>query len=156
MPIKDLNNVIGVIFLIIPTLIWAVWSFKLYDVFQAKSFKSGADFDKIFEHDTNGILGSSVCPFGKFGAVFIICWSILLIILLVMVNILYWDVKNNEKLRVALQAIGWTNVAIMIIIAGLSGFMNPPLFIRTLPFYFLQIGISIMILNNIPPPINCD
>ena len=161
MAIKDVNNAIGVTFLIVPALLWAIWSFQLYDLFQVKKFEKTTndnrglqnqeDSKDFFEHETSGILGSSVCPFGKAGAVFIIIWSILLVFLLFTVNILYWDEKNANKLRIALQAIGWTNVAIMIIVGVLSLVMNPALFFRTLPFYFLQTGIGILILNNIPP-----
>lgn len=157
MPLKDLNNVIGVIFLVFPALLWAIWSFKIYDIFSGKKFRdigaawlNNPDFRRIIEHETDGILGSGVCPLGKFGAIFIICWSILLVVLLLMVNILYWNTKDANKLRIALQAIGWTNVGIIVIIAIISLVLNPHLFIRTLPFYFLEIGISIMILNNIP------
>lgn len=130
----------------IPSILWAIWSFQLHKtlwksdmsaqqkqhqfVYNTKYAKQG-----FFEHVQNGVLYSSVCPFGKFGAWVILLWTIALI------TSIYTLSGSNLFIIFIVQ-----NIIIGLIFI-LSLFMNYPLWIRTLPFFYLQIIVSFLLLS---------
>ena len=75
-----------------------------------------------------------MCPLGKFGAWFILLWTIFTIMLYY-----YYD-KYTENIDIQRinNIFGILNIVIM----------NRPLFIRTFPFFYLQSIISTIILNS--------
>ena len=85
-----------------------------------------------------------MCPLGKFGAWFILLWTIFTIMLYY-----YYD-KYTENIDIQRinNIFGILNIVIMSIIFILTLIMNRPLFIRTLPFFYLQSIISTIILNS--------
>ena len=96
-------------------------------------------------HRGNNIFTAGVCPLGKFGAWFILLWTIFTIIMLYY----YYD-KYTENIDIQRinNIFGILNIVIMSIIFILTLIMNRPLFIRTLPFFYLQSIISTIILNS--------
>ena len=144
------NKYAILILLLIPTIIWSLYSFKIH-----KNMFSGTDSEekgvehwsgnKLFAHSGDNIFTAGVCPLGKIGAWFILLWTIFMIIMLYY----YYD-KYTEKVDIQRinNIFGIINVTIMSIIFILTFIMNRPLFIRTLPFFYLQSVISTIILNS--------
>ena len=126
-----------VLFLELPSLLLAMWSFKVIGA--SPGSQSGTEQfvgSSLLAHKENTILDSSVCPLGKFGAFVIFIWSLLLVGLMFELE--------QEKFYI----LGWINMAIITIIFILSLAMNQPLFIRTLPYYFVQIAICILLIES--------
>ena len=124
-------------FLELPSLLLAMWSFKV--IGSSPSSPTGTEQfsgSSLLAHKENTILDSSVCPLGKFGALVIFIWSLLLVGLMFKLE--------REKFYL----LGWINMAIISIIFILSLAMNQPLFLRTLPYYFVQIAICILLIES--------
>lgn len=125
------------VFLVLPSILWVIWSFKM-----TTSFND----DKGFTYHKPGtILGAGVCPLGKFGAWVIFIWSCIMII------VLGFTYKTNDASQIdkVNKIVGYINAFIMGIIFILSLVMNTPLFIRTFPFFFTQIAITMIILHDL-------
>ena len=122
---------ISYLFLQIPSLALSSWSFKLHkNVFTPT--QAG-----LLTHKEGGILGAGVCALGKFGAWIIIIWIILSSIIL-----LY----NRNSVGILTVLIIHSLLVFILIVFTL--FMNPQLFIRTLPFILLQVGIILFLVDD--------
>jgi hypothetical protein len=140
------NIEIAIIILSFFSILFAFWSFKMHiNLFRATGFSSS------FTSHTNSrssnflevILNSGVCPFGKFGAWIILIWSLILIIL-VSIN---YNKTNNEKQNL-FTYLKYTQLSFLLIIIILSILMNLSLAIRSIPFYIIQIVITILLWQN--------
>lgn len=97
------------------SILWVIWAFKLTET---------NSFSLSIDHSGNGLFSTGVCPLGKFGGWFICIW------------ILFFITYPNPK------SLSIINSIIMGIIALLALILNPPLFIRALPFFIIQGWIS--------------
>jgi hypothetical protein len=136
-------------FLSLPSLLWVAWSFKMYpklpsdchcDV-PAKQHFDGIPF---LQHSEIDILNSGVCPLGKFGAWVTFIWFA------IMLSLMYWKYSDTQTTPSEIDQFNKIICSFHVILFGiifiLSLIMNLPLFIRTLPYFMLQIAISILIL----------
>jgi hypothetical protein len=147
------NKVVILTFLLLPSLLWVIWSFKMNEgLFRTLSkntdFQSTKQFQgsSFLEHTENTILGSGVCPLGKFGAFVTFIWS------MTMITACFWKYGDihatDDEIVTFNKVIASINISIVGIIFVLSVIMNLPLFIRTLPYFMMQIAITILILTN--------
>jgi len=110
-----------------------------------------SEVDKHIFSSREWILESGVCPLGKFGAWVIIIWSS------VIIGIICTNKINNTEphtIKKTNKILGIINSIIMGIILILTFFMNFPLFIRTSPFFLIQIVISLILFDIIKIPEN--
>lgn len=139
---------VGIIYLFlqIPALSLAVWSFKLNkDFFNATPAKDGSGStygSGITRHEKGGILGAGVCMLGKFAGWLIIFQTILSTGILLGVN-------RNDKSDYKKTVLGVviTNTILLIALIIPSTIMNPQLSFRTIPFYFLQLGVILYLFS---------
>tara|TARA_B100000686_G_scaffold322779_1_gene376909 strand:+ start:1149 stop:1646 length:498 start_codon:yes stop_codon:yes gene_type:complete len=117
------------LFLQIPSLVLSGWSFKLHN----SLIEADEGGEGLIGHSEGGILGAGVCKLGKIGAWIIIGWVLLSTILLY--------AKVNLIIVIVLHSI------LLSILVFLTLILNTPLFIRTLPFICLQIGIILFLIN---------
>ena len=96
------------------SILWVIWAFKLTETYS---------FSLRVEHSGQGLFSTGVCPLGKFGGWFLFIWIVIFINL-------------RTPIRYKL------NLIIIAIIAVLALLLNPPLFIRALPFFIIQVRIS--------------
>ena len=115
----------------VPSLALSGWSFKLHENLFTPT-KAG-----LTTHQSGGILGAGVCALGKIGAWIIIIWVISSSIILF---------ANRSSGSILGILISHCILLAILIIATLS--MNPQLFIRTLPFFMLQIGIILFLIDE--------
>ena len=119
------------VFLQIPSLALSSWSFKLHkNVFTPT--QAG-----LLTHKEGGILGAGVCALGKFGAWIIIIWTILSSIILL-----------NNRNSGSILAVLITHSILLSILIIATMVMNPQLFVRTLPFILLQIGVILFLIDD--------
>lgn len=142
-------KIIILILLSFPSLLWVFWSFKMHK--NAFTSTSGITEEthftgnKFLEHSGSGILTAGVCPLGKLGAWITLIWSVILISVLYT----YYNKHTNENdIKWINKVVGIINIVLASILFILTIIMNPPLFIRTLPFFYVQIAISMIILNS--------
>jgi hypothetical protein len=145
---NDLTRNILVILLALLGLFTSFWSFKMH-----LNLFSSTGFSKNFIHHTesktniiwHNILNSGVCPFGKLGAWIIIGWSLAIIITisLTMSKNLDEDVKNKIY-----DYLGYGSLALLVSSFVLSWIMNFPLAIRSLPFYFVESAMVVLLLTR--------
>lgn len=145
---ENVTNLAAAIALIeIPSVLWAGWSFKMHkDMFGATAGGSDSVSFKgngLLEHTGSTIFGAGVCPLGKFGAWFILAWTIIMLFL-----IIKYSRKTPSQAHKAFRAIGITHAVIMAIIAVLSAIMNYPLFLRTMPYYVVQAGVATLLIGQ--------
>jgi hypothetical protein len=116
-----MNPCLGLIVLLIeiPSLLWAMWSFQMHD-HMPRSF--------IF-HNENGIMNSDVCGLGKLGACVILFWTLLLCVTLFIIHQVYY------------KRLAQIHLFIVGMIFLLCFLMNYPLWIRTLPYFSLQLAV---------------
>ena len=119
------------LFLQIPSLALSGWSFKLHKNFFTPT-QAG-----LITHQSGGILGAGVCALGKIGAWIIIIWIILSSIILL-------SNRNSGGILGVLI----THSILLFILIILTLYMNPQLFIRTLPFILLQLGIILFLVDD--------
>ena len=136
----------------VPAAAVAYWAFKLHEN-KFKPTYTSPDFPKkiqdfLYHDPKGGIFGAGVCQLGKVGA-----WVILITLLITFILILSAESGYNHyngegrtteasnHLKNYVLSVIITNSIIFGIILILSTIMNPPLFVRTLPFYSLQLGI---------------
>ena len=139
------GGVVGTTYLFLqsPALALAVWSFKLNkDFFSATEAKGGTgeyygEGNKLIQHQKGGILGAGVCLLGKFAGWVIIFQLLLSTILLYTVN------TKKPQYKDTLFGVAIANGILLGCLMIPATIMNPPLSIRTIPFYVLQIGIII-------------
>ena len=105
-------------------------------------------YDFTYHDPTGGIFGAGVCRLGKVGG-----WTILITLLITFILILLGESgynRYNKKGRTIEASNHLKNYVLSVIIINsiifgiiliLSTIMNRPLFLRTLPFYSLQLGI---------------
>lgn len=123
----------------IPALISSLWSFKMYkNLFNATpSTKKGTTVFKnndFLKHEKGGgILGSGVCRLGKLAGWLIIIQTIISCIILYTVNI------NDINYKKTVFGIAITNTILLAMLIIPASIMNPPLSIRSIPFYSIQI-----------------
>ena len=139
---------VGIIYLFlqIPALSLAVWSFKLnkdfFNATPAKGGSGGTYGSGITSHEKGGILGAGVCMLGKFAGWLIILQTILSTAILLGVN-------RNDKSEYKKTVFGVviTNSVLLVMLIIPATIMNPQLSIRTIPFYFLQLGIILYLFS---------
>lgn len=139
----NLNKLTSLFFLMIPSMLWAVWSFKIHN----NMFSATGSSDEFYKHETTGILTSGVCPLGKFGAWVIFVWSTIILLLLSSV----YTKNDSSQIKTTNIVVGSLNAAIIGIIFILTLIMNRDLWIRTLPFFLTQVGITIILFNEFKP-----
>jgi hypothetical protein len=115
----------------IPSLALSGWSFKLH-----KNVFSPTDAG-LTTHEEGGILGAGVCALGKIGAWVIIIWIILSSIILL-----------SNRTSEGILGVLITHSILVFILIVLTLVMNPQLFVRTLPFILLQIGIILFLADD--------
>ena len=115
----------------VPSLALSGWSFKLH-----KNAFTPTDAG-LLTHKDGGILGAGVCALGKFGAWFIIFWVLLSFIILAA------DHKSGSILGILI-----THSILVTVLIFATLFMNPQLFIRTIPFIILQIGVILFLTDE--------
>lgn len=98
----------------------------------------------FWEHLSKGILDAGVCPMGRAGAYAILTWTIVMLTTL----IACYQTEDLNKIKDCNNALGYINLAFMAILFGLTIVYNAPLFFRTLPYFFLNIAITITLLNG--------
>lgn len=146
------STTVGIIYLFlqIPALSLALWSFKLN-----KDFFNSTPADSITKdgsvkttgkgitkHEKGGILGAGVCMLGKFAGWLIIFQTLLSTGILFGVN---RNDKSDYKKTVLGVVITNSVLLFMLIIPATS--LNPQLSIRTIPFYFLQLGVILYLFS---------
>ena len=119
------------LFLQMPSLALSGWSFKLHENL-FRPTKAG-----LTTHQSGGILGAGVCALGKLGAWIIIIWITLSSIILL---------SNRNSGAILGVLITHSILVSILIIATLL--MNPQLFVRTLPFIMLQLGIIMFLIDD--------
>jgi hypothetical protein len=93
--------------------------------------------NKILRHtEGESIMEAGVCAFGFAIGVLIIFHVIITTAILYTVN-----TDNIPKYRKVIQGIAWANVSLLCLMVGITPFLNFPLWVRSLPFFFLQIGV---------------
>lgn len=155
----------------VPSAAIAYWAFKLHkNKFSPTNPSEGYDnlskIDQYISHDpTGGIFGAGVCKLGKIGA-----WAILITLfitfwILVSGESTYNKILETRKYDLASKKLKGHVLSVIIlnsIVFGLvfilSVIMNPQLFVRTIPFYSLQVGIlcSLGFIYTHPDPANPD
>lgn len=137
---------VNIVFLVFVSMLWAFWSFKMdKNLFSGTKGGAGPSYHTgVLKHSGSGLLSAGVCPLGKLGAWVIFLWGVTMLVIL---GIKYKS-NDKDKIRKINKIIGWINVAITGIIFIVSLLLNQPLFFRTLPFYLIQISISIVLLND--------
>lgn len=148
------NKLVILTFLLLPSLLWVSWSFKMTGNFFStdpttkRNRFEGVNFlehSEIITSSKSYILESGVCPLGKFGAWVTFIWSA---IMLISMYSKYSDTNSTDSdIDTFNKIIGGINISIVGIIFILSLIMNYPLFIRTLPYFIQQIAISIILLQ---------
>lgn len=143
------NNLTTLFFLEAQALLWVIWSFKMYkNLFTGTPGGIGDTnthyTSSLLQHSGSGLLSGGVCPLGKFGAWASLIWAIILLVILTK-EYAKGDIVKIEKLN---KIMGWINISLVIIMFLTSLFMNPSLWVRTLPFFFTHIAITIILLNS--------
>ena len=108
-----------------------------------------SETDSIAKHESSlkttlkgRILGEGVCRLGKFGALAImITIGILVITIFVVGNTQHDDKESMRDLYLSLAIIQCVMAGVPFVI---SAVLNPPLLIRSLPFYIMQVGIILL------------
>lgn len=91
----------------------------------------------MFDHGQTGALFTTgVCPFGKFGAWMILLWTLTQLALV-------FALPASDY-----ASIGYTHVSFVGLVFVLTLIMNWPLFTRTLPYFFLQTAVAILLMCN--------
>jgi purine-cytosine permease-like protein len=133
------------LFLQAPALGLAIWSFKLNkDLFSAtpSDDNSGEYYGKgITKHEKGGILGAGVCSLGKFAGWLIIAQTLLSTGLLFSTS--HKEIDNEKTVL----GTGIVNSILILTLIITASVMNPQLSIRTLPFYFIQIGVILYLFS---------
>jgi hypothetical protein len=131
-------NLAVAIFLIqIPSIIWAWWSFNMHRALFREGHHSLYGFT---EHASGTLFTAGVCPFGKLGAWMLLLWTIIFsILLLIFAN-------NNDRKNI--KKLGIVHVSLVGLVFLLSLIMNKFLFIRTIPYFIIQIGIGILLIDQ--------
>lgn len=119
------------LFLQVPSLALSSWSFKLH-----KNAFTPTNAG-LTTHQSGGILGAGVCALGKLGAWFIIFWILLSSMILL--------VKRSSG---GILGVLITHSILVSILFIATLVMNPQLFIRTLPFILLQLGIILFLIDD--------
>jgi len=137
-----------VFILLIPSLFWVLWSFKVYEdlVIYHPNSPSSEEHDSpssvryegcsLMQHRESTIMNSEVCPLGKLGAWIILIWT------LVLVKLLYDQTLLSQIFKTTI-ILGVIHALIVCTIAIVSFVTNAPLFIRTLPYYVVQIIVVV-------------
>ena len=128
----------------IPAIVLSLWSFFFY--------KGGSTslFNNNFNNNTNkdlnnidSIIGAGVCVLGRFAGVLIVLYILTSSFLL-----FKHDLSGEDNYEHAIFAIMITNSVLIGLLFVFVAFFNKPLFIRTLPFIILQVGIILMLYTN--------
>jgi hypothetical protein len=106
---SDSNKMVLILELI--SILWVIWAFKLIET---------NSFSLSIEHSGHGLFSTGVCPLGKFGGWFLCIWIVIFI--------------NTRS--TLMYKLNWIIIAIIALLALL---LNPPLFIRALPFFIIQV-----------------
>ena len=141
------NKEISLIVLLVFGVLTLFASFKMHlNLFSA----TGHSFD-FFHHTqkkwTKGalfkdiVLHSGVCPFGKFGAWANFLWSFLLIGII----LVYKDSKDLVAKKQVYQNLYIIQLIVLITTGVLSLSMNWPLAVRSIPFFAIQIAITVLL-----------
>ena len=130
----------GFTFLVLIGILLSCWSFKIYSTGCSGGYTKYSNYNLIRHRETlsnyiSYLLDSDVCTLGKIGEWFIIIWSIVLITLAL----------TSKKFF----TLGILNSVFMSIIFILALVMNRPLFIRSIPFFIVQVFISLYLFEVI-------
>ena len=138
------KNIIIVLCLILPAILLSYFSFKMHE----SSFYKNPQGVPFWVHDEPRakrgtfiykLLHSGVCPLGKFGALSIFTISVITFIFC----LLY--LYNPQKYEKEIKVIRALNLSLLAIVFILSLLMNRYLFVRSIPYYILQLTIVILL-----------
>ena len=135
---------ISYLFLQIPAIVLSLWSFFFYKGGKASLFNN--NFNNNTNKDLNNIdsiIGAGVCVLGRFVGVLIVLYILTSSLLL-----FKDDLSGENNYEHTIFAIMITNSVLVGLLFISVAFFNKPLFIRTLPFIILQIGIILMLYTN--------
>lgn len=137
-----MSLLLSLLLLEIPSIILVYWSFKMYENTLTTSettiyYKN----NDLLEHSGSGLLSAGVCTLGKFGAWCILVWTIIMLLTITIGFITY----PKESFRSLCITLAYINMVFIFIIFILSCIMNPPLCIRTIPYFCIQSSISIIL-----------
>lgn len=82
------------------------------------------------------VMQNDVCPLGKFGAWLLLGWGITMIVFLV-----------STPTQKTCKILGIINLMFAVLYAGVSLMANTALFIRCIPYFCVQLGVSVWLLN---------
>lgn len=159
----DKNRLVILFFLQFPALLWVYWSFKMdistFDPCVKDSNKKLFRINEertpkkeyceipaerfFWDHLTKGILDAGVCPMGKGGAWTILIWTIIMLTTLTSV----YYTENKDEIKECHKALAYINMTFMAILFGLTLKFNAPLLIRSLPYFFLNVAITLILFN---------
>jgi hypothetical protein len=119
------------------SIAWVAWSFKMNTIIEGGRF---------LEHrQTSSILQTGVCPFGKVTGGVLILFMVSVIIAVFAMTA---AIPDRETLSKSWLILGIINVVLVgMVFVGSAG-LNFHLWIRTIPFFVLQIAISLTIWNS--------
>ena len=105
--------------------------------------------NSLIEHMGSDVMTAGVCPLGKLGAWIILIWNV---ILLVTIGIIYQNNNQNTPdsniyINKVNRIMGIINCVLLIILFILTLVMNSPLFIRTIPFFYVEIIICFLLIG---------
>lgn len=142
------KKVIAVLCLIVPALILSYFSFKMHESWFYMNPK-GVGFWVHYEPDDtsfekmekflNNLKNTGVCPLGKFGALSIFTISLITFIY----GCLY--LSNPESYKKEMKVMRDLNLSLLVIVFLLSLLMNPYLFVRSIPYFIVQLAIVILL-----------
>jgi len=135
---------ISYLFLQIPAIVLSLWSFFFYKGGKASLFNN--NFNNNTNKDLNNIdsvIGAGVCVLGRFVGVLIVLYILTSSFLL-----FKHDLSGENNYEHTIFAIMVTNSVLTGLLFISVAFFNKPLFIRTLPFIILQVGIILMLYTN--------
>ena len=141
----------GYILTQVPAVITAYYSFKMNENWFSASF---IEHDEVEGSFVNQIYKTGVCQLGKFGAWAMFVNILVTSILMIIGESLYQKYKNNDKKKAKEHLKKYVivtfilNLVLYSIVFVLSLFMNPPLFIRTLPFFCIQCGVLLLLVQG--------
>lgn len=128
----------------IPAIVLSLWSFFFYKGRSASLFNNNFNnnINKSL-NDIDSIIGAGVCVLGKFIGVLIVIYILISSFLL-----FKHDLSGKDNYQHVIFSIMITNCVLLGLLFISVAFFNKPLFVRTLPFIILQVGIILVLYTN--------
>jgi hypothetical protein len=111
-------------------IIWLIELASLVIIWKTFQLDTPLNTCTLLEHTSGG-----VCQLGRIGAVFLMIWSVLFLIILT-------SVITNSKGFVVMGSI---HAAILSVFFAMSLMLNPILLVRTMPYYMVQLSVIVLL-----------